>query len=317
MPSTRSRRRRCAWQSPGDSPWSRRRRFPETFFTVWTNLFDRGGLKAGESVLIHGGTSGIGTTAIQLAHAWGARGVRDRGQPREGARLRARCAAPRGIDYHAEDFVEIVRAETGGKGVDVILDMVGAAYLARNLDAAAMEGRLVVILAHRRRPRRDQPEHTQASKRLTVTRLDTAHPQRRPEGDRRRGSQAQRVAAHRGGSCEAGHSCDIPPRAGERCSPPDGELHAHRQDRADDLNWWKKVACGACLDGKLRIRRPKAWLWPAARVPPAQVRRAADGTQSAVLANCLVPARTGRPRGPGHRCRSCRPRGPSAIPAWS
>jgi NADPH:quinone reductase len=117
---------------------------PETFFTVWTNLFDRGHLKAGESVLIHGGTSGIGTTAIQLAHAWGARVFATAGSP-EKARACERLGAARGIDYHAEDFVEIVRQETGGKGVDVILDMVGAAYLARNLDAAAMEGRLVVI----------------------------------------------------------------------------------------------------------------------------------------------------------------------------
>jgi NADPH:quinone reductase len=117
---------------------------PETFFTVWTNLFDRGGLKAGETVLIHGGTSGIGTTAIQLAHAWGARVFATAGSP-DKARACERLGAARGIDYHAQDFVEIVRKETDGKGVDVILDMVGAAYLARNLDAAAVEGRLIVI----------------------------------------------------------------------------------------------------------------------------------------------------------------------------
>jgi putative PIG3 family NAD(P)H quinone oxidoreductase len=117
---------------------------PETFFTVWTNLFDRGGLKAGESVLIHGGTSGIGTTAIQLAHAWGARVFATAGSP-DKARACERLGAARGIDYHTEDFVEVVRKETDGQGVDVILDMVGAAYLARNLDVAAMEGRLVVI----------------------------------------------------------------------------------------------------------------------------------------------------------------------------
>ena len=117
---------------------------PETFFTVWTNLFDRGGLKAGETALIHGGTSGIGTTAIQLARAWGARVFATAGSP-DKARACERLGAARGIDYHAEDFVEIVRKETDGKGVNVILDMVGAAYLARNLDAAAMEGRLVVI----------------------------------------------------------------------------------------------------------------------------------------------------------------------------
>ena len=119
---------------------------PETFFTVWTNLFDRGGLKSGETVLIHGGTSGIGTTAIQLAHAWGARVLATAGSP-DKARACERLGAARGIDYHAEDFVEVARKETDGKGVNVILDMIGAAYLARYLDALAIEGRLVCISA--------------------------------------------------------------------------------------------------------------------------------------------------------------------------
>jgi putative PIG3 family NAD(P)H quinone oxidoreductase len=140
---------------------------PETFFTVWTNLFDRGGLKKGESVLIHGGTSGIGTTAIQLANAWGARVFATAGNP-EKARACERLGAARGIDYHAEDFVEIVRQETGGEGVNVILDMVGAAYLARNLDAAAMEGRLVVISLIGG-ARGEINLNTLMSKRLTVT----------------------------------------------------------------------------------------------------------------------------------------------------
>ena len=140
---------------------------PETFFTVWTNLFDRGGLEAGESVLIHGGTSGIGTTAVQLAHAWGARVFATAGSP-EKARACERLGAARGIDYHAEDFVEIVRQETDGKGVNVILDMVGAAYLARNLDAAAMEGRLVVISLIGG-ARGEINLNTLMSKRLTVT----------------------------------------------------------------------------------------------------------------------------------------------------
>jgi NADPH2:quinone reductase len=140
---------------------------PETFFTVWTNLFDRGGLKAGESVLIHGGTSGIGTTAIQLAHAWGARVFATAGGP-DKARACERLGAARGIDYHAEDFVEIVRKETDGKGVNVILDMVGAAYLARNLDAAATEGRLVVISLIGG-ARGELNLNTVMSKRLTLT----------------------------------------------------------------------------------------------------------------------------------------------------
>jgi NADPH2:quinone reductase len=117
---------------------------PETFFTVWTNLFDRGRLKAGETVLIHGGTSGIGTTAIQLAAAWGARVFATAGSDAK-ARACEKLGAVRGINYRTEDFVEVVRAQTEGKGVDVILDMVAGTYVARNLDLAALEGRVVVI----------------------------------------------------------------------------------------------------------------------------------------------------------------------------
>jgi NADPH2:quinone reductase len=117
---------------------------PETFFTVWTNLFDRGGCKAGDAVLIHGGTSGIGTTAIQLAAARGARVFATAGTP-DKARACERLGAARGIDYKTEDFVEVVRRETDGRGVDVILDMVAASYFARNVECLALEGRLVVI----------------------------------------------------------------------------------------------------------------------------------------------------------------------------
>jgi len=117
---------------------------PETFFTVWTNLFDRGGCKAGDAVLIHGGASGIGTTAIQLAAARGARVFATAGTP-DKARACERLGAARGIDYKTEDFVEVVRRETDGKGVDVILDMVAASYFARNVESLALEGRLVVI----------------------------------------------------------------------------------------------------------------------------------------------------------------------------
>src|ERR1700689_3234185 len=117
---------------------------PETFFTVWTNLFDRGRLKAGETALIHGGTSGIGTTAIQLAAAWGARVFATAGSEIK-ARACEKIGAVRGIDYRTEDFVEVVRQETAGKGVDLILDIVAGSYVPRNLEAAAVEGGIVVI----------------------------------------------------------------------------------------------------------------------------------------------------------------------------
>ncbi|HEX9366552.1 MAG TPA: NAD(P)H-quinone oxidoreductase [Vicinamibacterales bacterium] len=117
---------------------------PETFFTVWTNLFERGGLQAGERVLIHGGTSGIGTTAIQLARAFGAAVFATAGSDEKCEACR-RLGAARAIDYHAEDFVAVVRKETAGEGVDVILDIVGGDYLPRNLDCLRLNGRLVQI----------------------------------------------------------------------------------------------------------------------------------------------------------------------------
>jgi NADPH2:quinone reductase len=117
---------------------------PETFFTVWTNVFDRGRLRASESILVHGGSSGIGTTAIQLARARGSRVFATAGSA-------AKCAAceglgaERAINYRDEDFVAVIREATGGRGVDVVLDMVGGDYFARNIDALAVEGRLVEI----------------------------------------------------------------------------------------------------------------------------------------------------------------------------
>jgi NADPH:quinone reductase len=116
---------------------------PETYFTVWTNVFQRGRLSAGESLLVHGGSSGIGTTAIQLARARGARVFATAGSPEKCAACE-RLGAERAIDYRTEDFVAVVRELTGG-GVDVILDIVGADYFARNIEALAHEGRLVEI----------------------------------------------------------------------------------------------------------------------------------------------------------------------------
>lgn len=117
---------------------------PETFFTVWSNVFDRGGLKPGEVFLIHGGTSGIGVTAIQLAKAFGARVIATAGGPEKAARCRE-LGADLAIDYRAVDFVQAVKDFTGGHGADVILDMVGGDYIERNHEAAAVEGRIVQI----------------------------------------------------------------------------------------------------------------------------------------------------------------------------
>jgi NADPH:quinone reductase len=117
---------------------------PETFFTVWTNVFERGRLVAGESFLVQGGSSGIGTTAIQLAHARGARVFATAGSAAKCAACE-RLGAERAINYHDEDFVAVTRAATAGRGVDVILDIVGGDYFPRHIDALAMDGRLVQI----------------------------------------------------------------------------------------------------------------------------------------------------------------------------
>ena len=117
---------------------------PETFFTVWHNVFERGALKSGESLLVHGGTSGIGTTAIQLGRAFGARVFATAGSA-EKCRVCDELGAFRSIDYSREDFVAVIKEASGKKGVDVILDMVGGDYLARNLEVLAADGRHVSI----------------------------------------------------------------------------------------------------------------------------------------------------------------------------
>jgi NADPH2:quinone reductase len=117
---------------------------PETFFTVWTNLFERAGLQRGERVLIHGGTSGIGTTAIQLARVRGAMVLATAGSAEKVAAC-TQLGAAVAIDYHATDFVAAVKDATSGEGVDVVLDIIGADYLQRNLDCLRRDGRLVQI----------------------------------------------------------------------------------------------------------------------------------------------------------------------------
>ena len=117
---------------------------PETCFTVWTNVFERGRLQAGESFLVHGGSSGIGTTAIQMAFLRGATVFATAGSAEKCAACVA-LGATHAVDYRQQDFVEVLRERTSGRGVDVILDMVGGDYVARNLSLLADDGRLVQI----------------------------------------------------------------------------------------------------------------------------------------------------------------------------
>jgi putative PIG3 family NAD(P)H quinone oxidoreductase len=117
---------------------------PETFFTVWTNVFERGRLAPGEWILVHGGSSGIGTTAIQLARARGSRVLATAGSAEKCAACE-RLGASKAINYRTSDFVVVARELVGERGVDVVLDMVGGEYVQRNLDLLALEGRLVQI----------------------------------------------------------------------------------------------------------------------------------------------------------------------------
>ena len=117
---------------------------PETFFTVWSNVFDRGGLKAGETLLIQGGSSGIGVTAIQLAKAMGATVIVTAGSDEKCAACLA-LGAHHAINYNTQDFVAEVQRITGGKGADVVLDMVAGSYVAREVECLAEDGRLVII----------------------------------------------------------------------------------------------------------------------------------------------------------------------------
>ena len=133
-----------ALRIPDGLPFVEAAAIPETYFTVWHNVFERGGLKSGESILIHGGASGIGTTAIQLAATFGATVIATAGSA-DKCRACERLGAQRAINYREEDFVEAVKAETGGRGVDVVLDMVGGDYIPRNYEAVAVDGRIVQI----------------------------------------------------------------------------------------------------------------------------------------------------------------------------
>jgi len=151
---------------------------PETCFTVWTNVFERGRLAAGESILVHGGSSGIGTTAIQIARARGSRVFATAGSAVKCAACE-QLGAERAINYREADFVAAVRDLTGGRGVDVVLDMVGGDYFARNIDALAVEGRLVEI-ATQRGTKAELVIPTIMQRRLTIT-GSTLRPRSVPE----------------------------------------------------------------------------------------------------------------------------------------
>lgn len=159
---------------------------PETYFTVWTNVFMRGGLNAGERILIHGGSSGIGTTAIQLAKAFGARVFATAGSPEKCAKCEA-LGAERAINYREEDFVKVLKAEGGA---NVILDMVGGDYIARDVACMAQDGRLVFI-AFLEGPKAELNFAQVMVKRLTITGSTL-----RPQSDAAKADIARQLREH-------------------------------------------------------------------------------------------------------------------------
>jgi len=162
---------------------------PETFFTVWVNVFQRGGLAAGESLLVHGGSSGIGTAAIALAHAKGATVLATAGSAEKCAAC-VRLGAARAINYKEEDFVAAVKEATGGRGVDMVLDMVGGDYTPRNLQCLALEGRLVQI-AYQKGPKVEVDLALLMPRRLSLTGSSL-----RPRSPEEKGVIAQGLKQH-------------------------------------------------------------------------------------------------------------------------
>jgi NADPH:quinone reductase len=162
---------------------------PETFFTVWTNVFDRGRLQGGESILVHGGTSGIGTTAIQLAAAFGARVFATAGSDPK-AEACQRLGAALAVNYRTTDWVRAVRGATDQRGVDIVLDIVGGDYVSRNLDVLAVDGRLVQI-AFLKSSRVELDLMQVMRRRLTITGSTL-----RPRSSEEKGAIARQLSEH-------------------------------------------------------------------------------------------------------------------------
>lgn len=194
---------------------------PETYFTVWTNVFMRGGLKAGETLLVHGGTSGIGTTAIQLAHVFGARVFATAGSD-EKCRFCECLGAERGINYRSEDFVEVV---TAAGGADLLLDMVGGPYIPRDLKALKIGGRLVFIAFL------DGPEVQVNFSEIMVRRLTVTGSTLRPQSVAAKAAIAEALRSRVWPLLEAGRIGPVM----DRTFPLEDAAGAHRALEADHV----------------------------------------------------------------------------------
>ena len=180
---------------------------PETVFTVWHNVFERAGLKAGEWLLVHGGASGIGTTAIQMGRLFGAKVVVTAGTA-EKVRACEELGAVRAINYRDEDFVEVVKEVTAGHGADVVLDMVGGSYIERDLRTAALDGRIVQI-AFLEGSKVEVDLMRLMMRRLTLTGSTLARPEHRSQGPHGARHRGEDLAADRGRQVQAGDRLDL------------------------------------------------------------------------------------------------------------
>ena len=213
---------------------------PETFFTVWHNVFERGALKAGETMLCHGGSSGIGTTAIMLAKNFGARVIVTAGS-QEKCDACLKLGADVAINYKTQDFVAEAKKATGGKGAELIIDMVGGDYIDRNYELAAVDGRIVQIAFQR------PPKATVDFRRILMKRLwhtgSALRPRPVDQGRDRARDRGERLAADRGRQGEAGDLQDLPAARSRGRACADGIERAHRQDRADELELAARAPC--------------------------------------------------------------------------
>ena len=215
---------------------------PETFFTVWSNVFERGGLRSGESILVHGGSSGIGTTAIQLAKAFGARVIATAGSDEKCAAC-VKLGAEHAVNYKTQDFVAVTKQATAGKGANVIVDIVGGDYIERNYEAAAMDGRVLQIAFQ------GSSKATVDFRRLMLKRLThtgstlRSRPVARKGRDRARG-RGEGVAADRRRARQAGDIPHLSARRSGRRARLDGVERAYRQDRADGMTAVADLALG-------------------------------------------------------------------------
>ena len=235
---------------------------PETYFTVWANVFVRG-LKSGETLLLHGGTSGIGTTAIALAKAFGARVVATAGSD-EKAKQCERLGADLGVNHRKDDFVALTLQATAGRGADVILDMVGGDMSSGTMPRRPSMGASSRSPSSRvRNDPRFEADHDQASH---PHRLDPASALAGGEGGHRRGAARQGVAAPGGGPLEAGHRLGFPSRRGRERPPADRKRRAHRQGRVDDVSAWPRA--------ELEKREPKSHVSSAGENRPRGKRNA-------------------------------------------